>query len=57
VQFNECLDSKKHSDKINNLLNTVRYSFIESEQGYVKKEQALDLKIKYERKWRIFKSY
>lgn len=38
-----------HSDKINNLLNTVRYSFIESEQGYVKKEQALDLKIKYER--------
>jgi hypothetical protein len=38
-----------HSDRINNLLNTVRYSFIESEQGYVKKEQALDLKIKYER--------
>lgn len=38
-----------HSDKINNLVNTVRYSFIESEQSYVKKEQALDLKIKYQR--------
>ncbi len=38
-----------HSDKLNNLINTVRYSFIESEQNYVKKEQALDLKIKYER--------
>lgn len=41
-----------HSDKINNLVNTVKYSFIESETGYVKKEQALDLKIKYERNGR-----
>lgn len=38
-----------HADKITNTLNTVKYTFTEPELGYAKKEQALDLKIIYER--------
>jgi hypothetical protein len=37
------------ADKIDNTMNTVKYAFVETEPGFVKKEQALDMKVKYER--------
>lgn len=41
-----------HADRIENAVNTIKYTFIESETTFVKKEQALDMKIKYERNGR-----
>lgn len=41
-----------HADRIESAVNTIKYTFIESETAFVKKEQALDLKIKYERNGR-----
>lgn len=38
-----------HADKITNTINTIKYTFTEPETGFVKKEQALDLRIIYER--------
>lgn len=38
-----------HADKITTTLNTIKYTFTEPETDFVKKEQALDLKIIYER--------
>jgi hypothetical protein len=38
-----------HADKLANMVHSIKYSFVETEQGFVPKEQALDIKIKYER--------
>lgn len=38
-----------NADKISSILNETKYSLTESEPGFVKKEQALGIKIVYER--------